>query len=89
MSVAAVHLTLNPNKDHMKKKNSRPIKLTSKTVKTLRVARPQWLTPVILAIQEAEIQRIMVQSQPRKIVRKTLSQKKPTTKKGLVKWLKV
>jgi hypothetical protein len=32
-----------------------------------------WLTLVILAIQEAEIRRIMVQSQPGQIVHKTLS----------------
>jgi hypothetical protein len=38
--------------------------------------------PVILATQEAEIRRIMVQSQPRIL-------KKPITKKGLVEWLKV
>jgi hypothetical protein len=31
--------------------------------------------PVILAIQEADIRRIMVQSQPEELVRKTLSQK--------------
>jgi hypothetical protein len=31
--------------------------------------------PVILATQEAEIRRIMVQSQPGKIVRETLSRK--------------
>jgi hypothetical protein len=47
--------------------------------------------PVILAIQEAAIRRIMVQSQQWQIVQETLSQKKkPTTKnKGLVEWLKV
>jgi hypothetical protein len=28
----------------------------------LNIARCQWLTPVILATQEAEIRRIMVQS---------------------------
>jgi hypothetical protein len=36
--------------------------------------------PVILATQEAEIRRIMVQSQPRKIVYETLSQKNPSHK---------
>jgi hypothetical protein len=30
----------------------------------VRSARHQWLTPVILTTQEAEIWRIMVQSQP-------------------------
>jgi hypothetical protein len=34
--------------------------------------------PVIPATLEAEIRRIMVQSQPRQIVHKTLSQKYPT-----------
>jgi hypothetical protein len=50
-------------------------------------ARCQWLTPVILATQEAEIRRITVQKQPRKTVCKTLSHKKPFTKIGLVKAL--
>jgi hypothetical protein len=36
-------------------------------------ARHWWLTPVILVTQEAEIRRIVVQSQPREIVRETLS----------------
>jgi hypothetical protein len=53
------------------------------------VASPWWFTPIILATQEAEIRRIMVQSQSKQIVHKTLSQKKPFTKKGLVEWLKV
>jgi hypothetical protein len=52
-------------------------------------ARHWWLTPVILATQEAEIRRIEVRSQPRQIVQEILSQKKPLAKKGLVEWLKV
>jgi hypothetical protein len=47
----------------------------------------QWLTRVILATQEAEIWRIMVRSQPRQIVHKTLFQK-TLHEKGLVEWLK-
>jgi hypothetical protein len=48
----------------------------------------RWLSPVILAPQEAEIRRITVGSQPRQIVHETLSQKKPITKKKkrLVEW---
>jgi hypothetical protein len=38
-------------------------------------AHRQWLIPIILAAQEAEIRRIAVQSQPRKTVCKTLSWK--------------
>jgi hypothetical protein len=37
--------------------------------------RCQWLIPVILATQEAEIRRIKVESQPRQIVNETLSLK--------------
>jgi hypothetical protein len=51
-------------------------------IKKNKVARHQWLTPVILAAQEAEIKRITVQSQPSQIVHETLSQKKSITKKG-------
>jgi hypothetical protein len=39
-------------------------------------ARCQWLTSVTIATQEAESRRIKVQSQPRQIAYKTLSQKK-------------
>jgi hypothetical protein len=45
--------------------------------------------PVIPATQEAEIRRIAVQSQPRQIVCKTLSQLKKEPQKGLVEWLKM
>jgi hypothetical protein len=44
---------------------------------------------VILATQEAQIRRIVVQSQPQQIVRETLVSKKNHHKKGLVEWLKV
>jgi hypothetical protein len=45
-------------------------------------ARCQWLTPVILATQEAEIRRIVVGSQPRKTIHKSLSQKNPPQKRA-------
>jgi hypothetical protein len=38
--------------------------------------------PIILATQEAEIRRLVVQSQPWQIVFETLSQKIPNTKQG-------
>jgi hypothetical protein len=56
--------------------------------KCIAVGR-QWLTPVILATQEAEIRRIVAWSQPRQIVCKTQSWKHPSLKGGMVEWLKV
>jgi hypothetical protein len=44
---------------------------------------------IILAIQKAEIRRIVVRSQSRQIILETISQKKPSQKKKLVEWLKV
>jgi hypothetical protein len=40
-------------------------------------ARNQWLTPVILATQETEIRRIMVQCKPGQKVRDPISKKHP------------
>jgi hypothetical protein len=40
-----------------------------------------WFTPVILATQEAEIRRIMVQSQFRQVVQEILSRKNTSQKK--------
>jgi hypothetical protein len=55
--------------------------LRSETQSQKKAGR-QCLTPVILATQEAEIRRIAVQSQPRQIVRKSLSQKIPSQKRA-------
>jgi hypothetical protein len=57
-------------------------------LRSWRIAGGWWLTPVILATQEAEIRRIAVRSQASQIVPKTLSQKY-LTQKGLVEWLMV
>jgi hypothetical protein len=42
-------------------------------LKIVETARCQWLMPVILATQEADIRRIMAGSQHQQIVHKTLS----------------
>jgi hypothetical protein len=47
----------------------------------VNTGRHQWLIPVILTTQEAEIRRITVQSQPRQMVHETLSQKNPSQKR--------
>jgi hypothetical protein len=46
------------------------------------LAGGQWLTPVILATQEAVIRRIVVQSQPRQVVHEILSPKTPSQKRA-------
>jgi hypothetical protein len=56
------------------------------------LARHQWLTPIILSPQEAEIRRIEFQGQPKKNESETLSQKYPTQKRAggvaqVVEWL--
>jgi hypothetical protein len=50
-------------------------------LKNYQSAGCQWLTPVILATQEAEIRRIMVGSKPEQIVLEILSPKKDHHKK--------
>jgi hypothetical protein len=52
-----------------------PVWASECSIKSGSAARCQRLSPVILATQEAEIRRISVQSQPRQIVRETLSPK--------------
>jgi hypothetical protein len=47
-----------------------------------------WLTPVILATQEAEIRRITA-SVGKYFAKPYPSKKKPHHKKGVVEWLKV
>jgi hypothetical protein len=60
------------------------------THKNAQNAECRWLTPIILATQEAEIRRILVRSQPGQIVCEILpSKKKSSQKKRLVEWLKV
>jgi hypothetical protein len=50
--------------------------------KTQSEAGCPWLTPVILATQEAEIRRIAIPSQPGQIVLETLSRKNTITKRA-------
>jgi hypothetical protein len=57
------------------------INLTIRIHKEMR-AGCQWPTLIILVIQETEIRRIMVQSQPRQTVHKTLCQNKSQKRAG-------
>jgi hypothetical protein len=58
----------------------------SSRIQNQYTAGHRWLTLVILAIQEAEIRRIVVRSQPRHIVCETLSQKIHHTHKKMGWW---
>jgi hypothetical protein len=42
-------------------------------IKKIKSAGHQWLMPIILATEKAEIRRIVVQSQPRQVALETLS----------------
>jgi hypothetical protein len=65
------------------------MKQKHKVHKLGRQAGNQWVMPVILATQKAEIRRIKVQSQPGQKIQEILSKKKTLHQKGLVGWLKV
>jgi hypothetical protein len=53
---------------------------------SLRCEWVWWITPIILATQEAETRRIMVPGQPWQIIHETLSRKYPTLNRA-VAWL--
>jgi hypothetical protein len=57
---------------------------TSDPVKNCLIAGHWWLTSVILVTLEAEIRRITVRCQPKKIVCETLSQKYPAQKRACI-----
>jgi hypothetical protein len=46
---------------------------TTETLKIMTQVKHQWLMPVILVTQEAEIKRITIQNKPGHIVQETLS----------------
>jgi hypothetical protein len=56
------------------------IRKTRKRARNDLLGEHWWLTSIILATQEAEVRRILVQSQPKQIVHKSLSEKIPITK---------
>jgi hypothetical protein len=74
------HEVLSPNSSTSKRKKKKRIQSQRKTNNPIHKSKAPWLTPIILATQEAGIKRILVQ--PGQIVHKTLSWKYPThTKK--------
>jgi hypothetical protein len=64
------------------------MKMENKYIKKSSWRQALWLRPVILATQEAQIRRIMVQSQSWADSSQIPILKLPNTKKGLVQWLK-
>jgi hypothetical protein len=62
--------------------------VSTQTSKT-KAPRRQWLTPIILGIQQTEIRKIMVPSQPQaNSLEDPILKKIHHTKNGLVEWLK-
>jgi hypothetical protein len=62
-----------------------PVRIGQERTDSRKTAGCRWLTPIIVAVQEAEIRRIAVPSQPRQT---DPIWTKHITKKGLEEWLK-
>jgi hypothetical protein len=58
-----------------------PYQALHQPFKNVKTARHQWLIPVILATQEAEMGRIPDGSQPGHVVHEILSRKNPSQKR--------
>jgi hypothetical protein len=56
-------------------------------IKLIILARCQWLKPIILVTQKAEIRRLQFEASPRKKNSRDPISKIPNTKKGLAEWL--
>jgi hypothetical protein len=56
--------------------------MSYQVIKRHRGTGRQWRTPLILATHEAEIRKIVVRSQPRQIVHKSLSRERSSQKRA-------